>query len=110
MEPLEKLYEREPQLRGKVDCYELSTPLTTENFCNYSAGEIYGLAHTPDRFNHRFLRPHTPIKQLYLTGQDIATAGVGGALSAGMLTAGAILKRNVLHDVLTHNHSETRGA
>jgi all-trans-retinol 13,14-reductase len=37
---------------------------------------------------------------LFLTGQDIVTDGVGGALMAGVLTAWALLRRNVLKDVL----------
>ncbi len=91
---LEVLYRYEPQLRGKVDHYELSTPLSTKDFVNYEAGEIYGLEHDPNRFEQTFLRPQTPIKNLYLTGQDIVTAGIGGALMAGFLTISAIKKRD----------------
>jgi len=97
---LEALYQVEPQLRGKVDYYELSTPLTTQHFMNYETGELYGLDHSPERFKQKFLRPHTPIQNFYLTGQDIVTAGVGGALFAGVLTASAILGKNVLKDVI----------
>ena len=92
---LEKLYEYLPQLRGKIDYYELSTPLSTRHFCNYEKGEVYGLDHTPDRYEQRFLRVHTPIKQLYLTGQDVISAGIGGALAAGMITASAILRKDM---------------
>jgi hypothetical protein len=31
-----------------------------------------------------------PIKNLYLTGQDIVTCGIGGALMSGLLTAAAV--------------------
>lgn len=91
---LEVLYEQVPQLRGKVAVYELSTPLTTQHFCAYEGGEIYGLEHSPSRFRRRFLRPHTAIKGLYLTGQDIATCGVAGALFGAVLCAGAVLQRS----------------
>ncbi|MCO5182964.1 MAG: NAD(P)/FAD-dependent oxidoreductase [Anaerolineae bacterium] len=90
------LYRYEPQLRGKVAHYELSTPLSTRKFANYRHGEIYGVAHTPDRFAQKFLRPHTPVANLYLTGQDIVTAGVGGALMAGVLTISAIEKEDYM--------------
>jgi all-trans-retinol 13,14-reductase len=93
---LETLFEQLPQLRGKVDCHELSTPLTTRHFCNYGQGEIYGIDHSPQRFRQRFLRPATPIRGLYLTGQDIVSCGVGGAMMGGVLTASAILRRNLL--------------
>jgi len=33
---------------------------------------------------------------LYLTGQDIVTCGVGGALSAGLLTTSAITGKNLM--------------
>jgi all-trans-retinol 13,14-reductase len=93
---LDVLYEHVPQVRGKVDLYELSTPLTTKHFCNYDSGEIYGIDHTPSRFRARLLRPRTAISGLYLTGQDIVTCGVAGALMGGLLSASTILERNLL--------------
>jgi len=93
---LKKLYEQIPQVKGKVAYYELSTPLTTQHFVNYTEGEIYGLDHSPSRFRQKFLKPRTPIKNFYLTGQDIVTAGVGGALFSGVLTSTAITGKNVL--------------
>ncbi len=97
---LEQLYRFVPQVKGKIDHYELSTPLSTRHFCNYQNGEIYGIDHTPERFRLRWLRPHTPIQNLFLTGQDIVSDGVTGALFGGVLTASAILRRNVVKDVL----------
>ncbi len=87
---LGELYRQFPQLEGKIDYYELSTPLTTAHFVNYRDGEIYGLDHSPARFRNPNLRPRTPIKNLYLTGQDIVTCGIGGALMSGLLTAAAV--------------------
>jgi all-trans-retinol 13,14-reductase len=97
---LEALYVECPSVRGKIDHAELSTPLTTRHFVGHPHGEIYGLAHTPARFAARQLRPHTPIAGLFLTGADICTAGVGGALMGGMLTATAITRRNIIAAVL----------
>ncbi len=96
---LKELYKQLPHLEGKVSCYELSTPLTTQHFVNYEKGEIYGLDHSPKRFRQSFLKPRTAIKNFYLTGQDIATAGIGGALFSGVLTAAAITGKNVLKKV-----------
>ena len=87
---LEKLYEKMPHLRGKVDYYELSTPLSTDYFCRYSTGEIYGLDHTPQRFEQDWLKPKTRLPGLYLTGQDIMTCGVVGAMIGGLLTTVAV--------------------
>jgi len=87
---LAKLYEKFPHLEGKVDYYELSTPLSTDYFCRYSKGEIYGLNHTPDRFEQDWLKPKTRIPGLYLTGQDVMTCGVVGAMVGGLLTTIAV--------------------
>ena len=88
------LYRYEPQLRGKLDHCEMSTPLSTRHFVNYDQGEIYGLAHSPDRFARRFLRPRTAVRNLWLTGQDIATAGIAGAAVSGVMTISAIRGKN----------------
>lgn len=102
---LQVLYNQFPQLEGKIDYYELSTPLSTKHFVNYEKGEIYGLDHSPARFRMSELRPKTPIKNLYLTGQDIVTVGIGGALMSGMLTAAHVttsfnLAQNIVKNVL----------
>ena len=97
---LTHLYKYEPQLQGKIDVYELSTPITTKHFCNYMNGEIYGLDHQPSRFEKEYLKPQTTIKNLYLTGQDIVTVGIGGALMSGVLTASAILKTNLINEIV----------
>lgn len=95
----EVLLKQLPHLKDKIDCYELSSPLTTQHFVNYDKGEIYGIDHTPERFRQKFLQPRTPIKGLYLTGQDIVTAGVGGALFAGLITASAITGKNFMKKI-----------
>jgi all-trans-retinol 13,14-reductase len=93
---MDALFEQMPQLRGKVAFYEISTPLTTAHFAGYGRGELYGLDHTPDRFRQGFLQPATPIPGLYLTGQDIVSCGVAGAMFAGVLTATTVLGGNLL--------------
>ena len=85
-----------PQCEGHVETSELSTPLSTRHFTNNARGEIYGLEHTPDRFRLKWLRPHTPVKNLFMTGQDVVTVGVTGAAASGVLTASTILKRNLM--------------
>src|SRR5262245_37536101 len=93
---LEQLHRHVPQVRGKVDYWELSTPLSNRHFADHPFGEVYGISHTPDRFRRRFLRPATPIRNLYLTGSDVLTEGVTGAMFGGVVAASAILKRPLL--------------
>jgi len=97
---LDALFIQLPHLKDSVAYYELSSPLTTQHFVNYDKGEIYGIDHSPKRFRQKFLKPRTPIKNFYLTGQDIVTAGVAGALFAGVLTASALTKKNVIKKVM----------
>lgn len=87
---LEVLYERMPQLRGKIDYYEVSTPLSTEWFAGYDRGELYGLDHTPERFRADALGPRTRIPGLWLTGQDTMSCGVVGAMMGGVATFAAM--------------------
>lgn len=97
---LERLFDVMPHLRQHIDYYELSTPLSTRHFANYEHGEIYGIDHTPARFALKSLRPKTPVKGFYLTGQDILSVGIAGAAMSGVLTASAILRRNMLQEIL----------
>jgi all-trans-retinol 13,14-reductase len=83
---MEYVYEKLPQLRDKVDYYEVSTPLSTNWFGGYQRGELYGLAHTQQRMQQDWLRPITRIPGLWLTGQDVLTCGVTGAMMAGLMT------------------------
>jgi all-trans-retinol 13,14-reductase len=92
---LEPLFEHCPQVRGKIDHAELSTPLSTRHFAGFTRGEIYGLAPTPERFAERSLKPQTAVPGLYLTGADASTAGVAGALYAGLFAASSVLRRDL---------------
>jgi all-trans-retinol 13,14-reductase len=85
------LYDKLPQLSGKVDYVELSTPLSTEWFGGYQRGELYGIDHTPERLRQDWLTPRTRISGLWLTGQDVLTCGVTGAMMAGLLTTMAMV-------------------
>lgn len=87
---LKHLYAKLPALEGRVDYHELSTPLSTEWFAGYRHGELYGLEHTAERLRQDWLTPRTKIKGLWLTGQDVLTCGVTGAMMAGVLTTSAI--------------------
>ncbi len=88
---MQHLYDKLPQLQGRVDYYEVSTPLSTDWFSGYRQGELYGLAHTAERLQQTWLGPRTRIPGLWLTGQDVLTCGVTGAMMAGMLTTMAMV-------------------
>jgi all-trans-retinol 13,14-reductase len=96
----EELVRQIPSVAGEIEHAELSTPVTTRHFMNYGNGEIYGIAATPARYQMRSLAARTPIRNLYLTGQDVASLGVAGALFGGVISASAIVGRNLMSTVL----------
>ncbi|MBP2325959.1 all-trans-retinol 13,14-reductase [Kibdelosporangium banguiense] len=88
-----------PQLDGKIDHLELATPLSFNHFLTRSAGDFLSFAHTPQRFRQRWISAHSPVGGLFFTGQDVVTGGIGGAATAGALTASAVLGRDVLRQL-----------
>ena len=51
------------------------------------AGAIYGIEPTPERYRNPYLRPRTPVRDLLLSGSDMASVGVMGAFVGGVLSA-----------------------
>ncbi len=84
---VEKKY---PGFKDLIAYQELSTPLTTEHFTGSPRGTIYGMGSSPERYKLKSLSVKTPINNLYLTGADAFIFGIGGALIAGVATAGQL--------------------
>ena len=82
---------RHPGFRNLVDYCELSTPLSTEHFTGFKNGAIYGIPATRKRYEVDWMGPRTPIKNLYLTGSDVISHGIVGAMMGGLLTASLVL-------------------
>jgi len=106
---LEQICKLFPQIRDHIDYKDIGTPVTNKHYIAQPHGEIYGLDHTRERMHPLMaskLRAKTDIPGLYLTGQDILSCGFTGALFASLLTASAVLERNVLNDLIAL-HKET---
>ncbi len=82
-----------PGLAPMIKLCELSTPLSTVHFTGHERGAVYGLDTTPARFASRALDIRTPVPGLLLTGQDVVTPGVAGALMGGILSAAVMEPR-----------------
>jgi all-trans-retinol 13,14-reductase len=100
-ELLEQVLRFCPQLDGRIDHSELATPLSFNHFLGRQYGDFMSLAHSPNRFALRDLSSHTHVPNLYLSGQDVAAAGVSGAVMGGIVAASAVLGRDVLADLRT---------
>jgi all-trans-retinol 13,14-reductase len=79
-----------PALAPMVVFRELSTPLATVSFTGHEKGGFYGVETTPRRMLSEAFNARTPVPGLYLTGQDVMTPGIAGALAGGMLGAAAV--------------------
>ncbi|KAH0519214.1 All-trans-retinol 13,14-reductase [Microtus ochrogaster] len=91
-----------PQLEDKVDSVIGGSPLTNQYYLAAPRGAPYGADHDLARlhpYTMASLRAQTPIPNLYLTGQDIFTCGLVGALHGALLSSSAILKRNLYSDL-----------
>lgn len=79
-----------PALAPMIVYQELGTPLATALFTGHEKGGFYGVETTPRRVMSEALRARTPVSGLFLTGQDVMSPGIAGALYGGMLGAAAI--------------------
>lgn len=86
-----KVDSRIPGFAELVAYIDVSTPVTMEHFQGNPRGEFYGLPATPDRVFKLWTYSKTPIKNLYLTGADVMSPGVVGAMIGGVKTAGVIM-------------------
>ena len=79
-----------PALAPMIVYRELGTPLATALFTGHEKGGFYGVETTPRRVLSKALSAQTPVPGLFLTGQDVMSPGIAGALYGGMLGAAAI--------------------
>jgi len=86
-----------PEMASLITYHELSTPLSMVHYVGRQQGASYGLDVTPRRFLSRALNVRTPIKGLYLAGQDVVTPGITGAMMGGILAAAVIDPRIFRH-------------
>lgn len=107
---LDILYEKVPQVKGKVEYYKIATPLTEETFLGSFRGGAYDTLCTPAMFapiNQKWITtPHTQIPGLYQAGSSAFFPGLTGSMYGGCLCACAVLgtwKTLLLgHALITH--------
>jgi all-trans-retinol 13,14-reductase len=97
---LEPVLARFPRLEEMIEYTTLGTPLTIKDHLSHGQGSAYGILSPPGRFSDDRLHPKTEIKELYLTGSDIATSGVPGAFLGATVCASAILNKIILSDLI----------
>eukprot|EP00466_Bigelowiella_natans_P004893 jgi/Bigna1/43354/e_gw1.77.8.1 len=93
-----------PELKDAIDFVDVATPLTSQFYLGSKRGASYGLEQSRARFYdwgvQDALHCQTRIPNLYLTGQDVVTSGIAGAVTSAYFTASKILGYSFL-EVLT---------
>lgn len=79
-----------PDLAELVVLRELSTPLATASITGHHEGRFYGLDGTPERILSHAVKARMPIHGLFLSGQDVVSQGIQGALWGGILSAASV--------------------
>ena len=82
-----------PGFSDKIEYMELSTPLSVKHFTGHPQGSIYGVPAVRERFlsdEAPWCKAQTPVDGLYLTGADVSSPGIAGALMGAMATVGVI--------------------
>jgi len=87
---MEYFVEKFPPLAPFIVYRELGTPLATASFTGHEKGGFYGVETTPRRMLSDALNARTPVPGLFLSGQDVMSPGIAGALSGGLFGAAAI--------------------
>lgn len=82
--------QRLPGFADLVAYVDVSTPLSMQHFVGHRRGAFYGVPATPRRLFQPWINARSPVPNLYLTGCDVLTAGVVGALIGGVKTAGVL--------------------
>ena len=76
-----------PGFADLIEYHEVSTPLSVESMTGHRRGAIYGLPATPQRIQNGLFHAQTSVKNLLLTGSDVGSVGIVGALMGGAMTA-----------------------
>lgn len=91
-----------PKLREKLVYQEAASPLTSTHYLGSTRGAIYSADHSLERFYAEAIaknRCDTPVKNLYISGQDVFSCGIIGAMHGGLLCASAVLNQIIYIDL-----------
>ncbi|XP_028333042.1 inactive all-trans-retinol 13,14-reductase [Gouania willdenowi] len=92
-----------PNIKDKLVFQDVATPLTNMHYLGAQRGAMYSAEHNLERFQAEAVarnRSSTPIKNLYISGQDVFSCGIAGALHGGLLCASTVLDHIVYIDLL----------
>ena len=80
-----------PELRDAIDVYYTSSPLTYSYYTGTVNGSAYGIMKNCNNVMTTFLTPKTPVKNLFMTGQNLNLHGILGVSMTSSLTCAEIV-------------------
>lgn len=80
-----------PEVFEKITDYSIATPLTLENYLNYPQGSMYGIMKNAEFVMKETFLTRSPLKGLWLTGQDIGMHGILGVSITSLVTCMQIM-------------------
>lgn len=79
-----------PEAEGCIESYFSATPLTIRDFTGSPEGSLYGIVKDVRSLELSHTAPHTKIRNLFLTGQNINLHGILGTPLNALITVAAI--------------------
>lgn len=80
-----------PELRDAIEVYYTSSPLTYSYYTGALKGSAFGVMKDYENVITTFLTPKTPIRNLYMTGQNLNLHGILGVSMTSSLTCAEIV-------------------
>lgn len=103
---LEILYSEYPALRGNVERYWTSSPLTYSDYTGTKHGSMYGVMRDKDFPTQTLISQRTKIPNLYLTGQNINSHGILGVIIGAIITCSEFLGINRIVEQIRESNNE----
>ena len=88
---LQKVYQRIPELRGKITAQSAATPLTYRDYTATPRGSLYGILKDVNKPAETTIATRTRIPNLLQTGQNVNLHGVLGVSITAIATSAELV-------------------
>jgi all-trans-retinol 13,14-reductase len=88
--------EKFPELKGNIEGYNVSTPLTLRDYIGTPDGGMYGTILDFNNPMTSYVAPRTKIPNLFFTGQNVNLHGMLGVSLSSLMTCGEFIGINNL--------------
>jgi all-trans-retinol 13,14-reductase len=97
---IEEIEKNHPAVKGNINAYYSSTPLTYRDYTGTKEGSIYGILRDCNSPAQTLVSQKTKIRNLFLTGQNINTHGIIGVTIGAIITCSEFLGlNNIINEI-----------